>query len=103
MITAILTGLAVVTTLFYLFYKTKSSGGIVRLPNIPHVDLEGEKTRARYVAETGALMEKGYAQVTKSSNPFISRKSSSRKNADMSPPFSTARRTSPSLSPTYPT
>ncbi|KAI0160718.1 cytochrome P450 [Xylariaceae sp. FL1272] len=56
---------AAVPVLLYLYYQRGPSNA-----GVPHVDIDGAKSAARYVAETGRLIERGYNDYCEKGLPF---------------------------------
>ncbi|KAI1120675.1 cytochrome P450 [Nemania abortiva] len=57
-------------TVASLFYSRTKTRRPAQLGDIVHVDLKGDKSPGRYVAETGNLITKGYAKYSKKGLPF---------------------------------
>jgi hypothetical protein len=59
--TAKIIGFLAATTITWIIFAWGRRSRSVKL-DIPQMDVEGEKTPLRYVAETGKLIAKGYLQ-----------------------------------------
>ncbi|KAI2471897.1 hypothetical protein F4781DRAFT_439391 [Annulohypoxylon bovei var. microspora] len=60
----------VAVAITWLVYSQCRPTRSVGIPGIPYVDIDGDKSRRRYMVETGSLMAKGYAQYSKKGIPF---------------------------------
>lgn len=50
----------------WLVYSQRKARQCTKSPRVAYIDLEGDRSLGRYVAETGNLIAKGYAQVIRS-------------------------------------